>query len=180
MSLSNAFYLCKEALNNMTTPEEIIARYSTLVMNIARSRVSISDADDVYQEVFYRYIDKEPHFKDEKHEKAWFIRVTCNIINSMYRKSELKQRFDMPDEDMCDIISDKDFAAEAEQKADFENRLARLGAKEKAVLMLYFDCGYNVREIASIYQVTENVIKRLLMKAKRDYRNIGEKEDKHR
>ena len=53
----------------MTTPEEIIARYSTLVMNIARSRVSISDADDVYQEVFYRYIDKEPHFKDEKHEK---------------------------------------------------------------------------------------------------------------
>ncbi len=161
----------------MTTPEEIIARYSTLVMNIARSRVNFSDADDVYQEVFYRYIDKEPRFKDEQHAKAWFIRVTCNIINSMYRKSELKDRIDMPDENMCDIISDKDFAAEAEKKADFENRIARLGAKEKAVLMLYFDCGYNVREIAAIYRVTESVIKRLLMKAKRDYRNIGEKEE---
>ena len=163
----------------MTTPEEIIAQYSTLVLNIARSRVSYSDADDVYQEVFYRYIDKEPRFKDEQHAKAWFIRVTCNIINSLYRKSEIKERADMPDEDMTDIISDRDFAAEAERKADFEARLAKLGAKEKAVLMLYFDCGYNIREIAAIYRVTENVIKRLLTKAKRDYRNIGEKEDEN-
>ena len=67
----------------MTTPEEIIAQYSTLVMNLAWSRVSYSDADDVYQEVFYRYIDKEPRFRDEQHAKAWFIRVTCNIINSI-------------------------------------------------------------------------------------------------
>ena len=166
-------------MNNTThniTPEEIIARYSTLVMNIARSRVSYSDADDVYQEVFYRYIDKNPRFKDEKHAKAWFIRVTCNITNSMYRASEFSKRDDMTDEDMCDVISDKDFAAEAERLADFESRLARLNPKQKAVLMLYFDCGYTVREIASIYRTTEAVIKRILANAKREYKNIRTKE----
>ena len=58
---------------------QIIERNSNAVYRLAFAQMkNRADADDVYQEVFYRYIKKQPVFENEEHEKAWFIRVTVN------------------------------------------------------------------------------------------------------
>ena len=41
------------------------------------------DADDVFQEVFVRYVRKRPVFKNDEHAKTWFLRVTVNCANSL-------------------------------------------------------------------------------------------------
>ena len=60
-------------------PEEVIRKYSATVYRIAFARTGTkADADDIYQEVFLRYIRKLPEFREEEHVKAWFIKVTVN------------------------------------------------------------------------------------------------------
>ena len=61
------------------TPENRIRAYSDMVYRIAFARAGTKeDADDIYQEVFLRYIRKAPEFRDEEHAKAWFIKVAVN------------------------------------------------------------------------------------------------------
>ena len=81
------------------TNEEVISAYSELVKTLAEAKVSNpSDAEDVYQEVFIRYIDKQPNFRDEDHAQAWFIKVTLNVVRSMYRRFEFAKRSDREDD----------------------------------------------------------------------------------
>lgn len=75
------------------TPEVVIRRYSDMVYRIAFARSGTkADADDIYQEVFLRYIRKQPVFRDEEHAKAWFIKVAVNcsrkFLGSRGRKNE--------------------------------------------------------------------------------------------
>lgn len=66
-------------MNHQDEITQIIMRNSNMVYRLAYAQMKNSaDADDVYQEVFYRYIRKHPDFKNQEHEKAWFIRVTVN------------------------------------------------------------------------------------------------------
>lgn len=37
-----------------------------------------SDTEDMVQEVILKWIESAPVFKDEEHEKSWFIRVTID------------------------------------------------------------------------------------------------------
>ena len=56
--------------------EEVIRRNSDMVYRLAYALVKTrDDADDIYQEVFLRYMQNEPDFQNAEHEKAWFLRV---------------------------------------------------------------------------------------------------------
>lgn len=157
---------------------EIIKKYSKLVHVLALSRTNQpSDADDVYQEVFFRYIDKRPRFRDEQHEKAWFIRVTINITKDMYKAAAYSRRADEEERAANDEISDSDFVAEIEQKNLFEERIDQLNPKYRAVLLLHFDCGYKIREIAGMIGQSEDSVKSLLARAKKQYKEIVMKGD---
>ena len=65
--------------------DEVIEKYSDMVYRLAYSRVkSKSDADDIFQEVFLRYINKKRVFENEEHRKAWFISlvlVVCLVVS---------------------------------------------------------------------------------------------------
>ena len=64
---------------NMTDNESVIREYADMVYKLAFSMVRAkSDADDIFQEVFMRYIRKAPVFVSDEHRKAWLIRVAIN------------------------------------------------------------------------------------------------------
>ena len=59
--------------------EEVIQREKDLVYRLAFSQCHQKDqADDIFQNVMYRYLKGKPTFESLEHEKAWFIRVTLN------------------------------------------------------------------------------------------------------
>ena len=162
--------------SNDTT--EIIKKYSKLVHVLALSRTNRpSDADDVYQEVFFRYIDKQPNFRDQQHEKAWFIRVTINITKDMYKAAAYSKRADEEEYMAKDDISDSDFIAEIERKAVFAERIDQLNPRYRAVLLLHFDCGYKIKEIAKMMGQSEDSVKSLLARAKKQYKELVMKGD---
>ena len=163
------------------TNQEVIEKYADLVHYLALNRTSQpSDADDVFQEVFLRYIQKSPKFKDEEHGKAWFIRVTINVCNSLFREVQKQMKNEQEIETSEDVPSDADFAAELERKTSFKELLDRLKPRYREVLLLRFDCGYPIKVIARLTGENEGTVKMLLMRGKKQLKDLMAKgDDRH-
>lgn len=162
------------------TNEEVINKYSELVKTLAEANVSnASDTEDVYQEVFIRYIDKQPRFRSEDHAQAWFIKVTLNVVRSMYRKHEFAKRSDIEDEATGwehsartltgESLLDERFESMMDSKVDFDDIMRKMKPDYKAVLMLQYDCGYTVKETARIMEKTEAAVKGLTARGKQQF-----------
>ena len=64
---------------------ETVRRYSDMVYRLAFARTgNTADAEDVYQEVFLRYLRSDPQFTSEEHRKAWLLRVTINCAKKLH------------------------------------------------------------------------------------------------
>lgn len=64
---------------------EVLERYGSMVYRIALAHVRArSDADDVFQNVFLKYVEKRPSFQTEEHRKAWLIRVTLLMCKKFW------------------------------------------------------------------------------------------------
>ena len=161
------------------TIDETVNQYSDLVYVLAKARTKqLSDADDVYQDVFCRYIEKKPKFKDETHAQAWFIRVTINTAKNMYRRFEFLKRADVEDSDLENRISDEDFLRRVDERTDFEAMLGKLSEDHRTVLLMRFYFGYSVKETAQVLDKTEDSVKGLLARAKKQYAEYVEREKK--
>ena len=160
------------------TNQEVIEKYADLVHYLALNRTSQpSDADDVFQEVFLRYIQKSPKFKDDEHGKAWFIRVTINVCNSMFRQTQKQLENEREIETAEDVPSDTDFAAELEERASLTDLLSGLRPRYREVLLLRFDCGYPIRVIAKLTGENEGTVKMMLMRGKKQLKEWMTKGD---
>ncbi len=59
--------------------ERALARWGDTVWRVALGQTgSRADAEDVYQDVFLKLLDKPRAFESDEHLKAWLIRVTVN------------------------------------------------------------------------------------------------------
>ena len=74
-------------MDRTSQAEETVRRYSDMVYRLAFARTgNTADAEDVYQEVFLRYLRSDPQFTSEEHRKAWLLRVTINCAKSFMRR----------------------------------------------------------------------------------------------
>lgn len=155
---------------------EIINEFINLVYYIARSRAKQpSDADDICQEVFLRYVSKKPKFEDEDGARGWFITVTFNVIKNFYKSAYTVYKVEMEQEEYENRPSDRDFAAELENDAVFESRLDKLekiSPECKTVMLLKYGWGYTIAEISRMTGTKPDRVKALLMRGKREYRGI--------
>ena len=68
------------------THTEVIKKYSQMIYALAMSRTAQpSDAEDITQDVFLKYLEYDKKFHNEEHLKAWLIRVTINLTINQYR-----------------------------------------------------------------------------------------------
>lgn len=155
-------------MNHHDEITQIIMRNSNMVYRLAYAQMKNSaDADDVYQEVFYRYIRKHPDFKNQEHEKAWFIRVTVNCSKTSL-KSFWKTKVCELDETFKDVQVEKD---------DLSFALKKLPKKYSVVLHLFYYEDLSIREIAEILSLKEGNVGMLLSRARQKLKEILEKED---
>lgn len=72
--------------------EEALKRYGNMVYRLAVLKTGNSqDAEDIFQEVFLRLVQRKEEFASEEHLKAWLLRVTLSRSNSLW-KSPWRQR----------------------------------------------------------------------------------------
>ena len=145
-----------------------ILRNSDMVYRLAYAQMKNSaDADDVYQNVFYRYIKKEPEFENEDHEKAWFIRVTVNCC-----KTSLKSFWRTK---VCEL--DETFEDKKVEKEDLSFALKKLPKKYSAVIHLYYYEDMSIKEIAHALELKEGNVGVVLSRSRKKLKEILEKED---
>lgn len=146
---------------------QIIKRNSDMVYKLAFSQMkNKEDADDVYQEVFLRYIKYRIEFNNSEHEKAWFIRVTLNCCKTVFG-SFWKTRITELDE----LSETVEFNRE-----DLSYALDLLPKKYNAVLHLFYYEDLTVEEISKILNLKQANVRMLLTRARRKLKEIIEKE----
>lgn len=120
---------------------QAVETYGNMVYRLALAQThSGHDADDVFQEVFYRYLRAAPDFREEEHRKAWLLRVTVNCCKkfhtSFWRRHTTALSEAIP--------------ARTEGEGELLALLEGLPEKYRAVLHLYYYEGYDTGEIADI------------------------------
>ncbi len=126
-----------------------------------------SDAEDVVQETFIKYLEKKPLLNDYQHTKAWLITVAKNKCRDMLRYKKTHSHVDI--EDIREV---------SDQSCDSNvlGILMALPEKFSLVLMLYYVEGYRIEEISKIIGKTSSAVKMRLQKGRKLFKEKYEKE----
>ena len=119
-----------------------------------------ADTEDIFQNVFLKYVLSSVSFENEEHEKAWFIRVTINACKDLL-KSFFRTRTISIDE-----IAEQPTALQPDNREVLEAVLS-LPAKYKDVVYLYYYEGYSVPQISRILRKNVNTVYTLLTRSKK-------------
>ncbi len=137
--------------------EEMLEKYADMVYRIALNRCgNIENAEDIFQEVFIKYAEKKPHFNNEEHEKAWFIRVTINLSKNIKQAIWNKKV----------VALEEAFCFEKEEENEVFSFVLELPTNYRTVIYLLYYEGYKVREIATFMKKSEGTIKTWLFRAR--------------
>lgn len=147
--------------------EELLERYAGLVYRLAFARTRRRDAaDDIFQEVFLRYVAKGPDFESEEHARAWFCRVTVNCANSYWR-NPFRRRTEP-------LEAAEHLPAPETAESGLDACLDRLFPELRVVVHLYYYEGYSTPEIAGLLGKKESAVRMRLMRVRRQLRDYLE------
>ena len=117
------------------------------------------DTEDVFQNVYMKYLLYEGSFESREHEKAWFARVTINACTDWLRS--LSRRKWVP----LSVLNEESRSLDAES-AEILEIVLKLPEKYRNVIYLHYFEGYSAVEIAGILGRKENTIYTWLSRAK--------------
>lgn len=147
----------------MKSAEEINAAleaYADMVRRICFLHLKNGyDTEDVFQNVYMKYMLYEGDFESSEHEKAWFARVTINACKDMLRYFSRRKWVPL------DVIAEEREALDNRDEGVLEVVL-KLPEKYRSVIYLYYYEGYSATEIAGILGQKENTIYTWLARAK--------------
>jgi len=144
--------------------EEVLNKYTDMVYRLAYARTKNKyDADDIFQDVFLKYVKSAPEFTNEEHQKAWLIRVTINCSKSLFNSSWFKKRVSMEDKDVRDMEVTEDNIDEGN---DVYTAVMQLPLKYRTAIHLYYYEDYSIIEISSILSSKESTVKSWLRRGR--------------
>lgn len=117
------------------------------------------DTEDVFQNVYMKYLLHEGSFESTEHEKAWFARVTINACTDWLRY--LSRRRWVPLE-----VVDEEKEALDNTSTELLEIVLKLPEKYRNVIYLYYYEEYSAAEIAKILERKENTVYTWLSRAK--------------
>lgn len=138
--------------------DRVLLTHKDAVYRLAFARVQNKyDADDIFQEVFLRYIRKRPRFESDAHEKAWFLRVTINLTKSMLAMPFRKRSVPLTEA----IESPQD------EPLFLSQALNHLSKPDRTVLHLFYFEQFSSSEIASVMDKTDSAVRMQLSRARK-------------
>lgn len=118
-----------------------------------------ADTEDVFQNVFLKYMLHEKPFIDGEHEKAWLLRVAINSCKD-YLKSFFRRN-------MVPLEMISEMAAEVpEDHQEVLEAVLSLPDKYKDAVYLHYYEGYSAAEIGKILGKKENTVYSLLSRGR--------------
>jgi len=125
-----------------------------------------TDAEDVIQEVFIKYMKKLPVFNNDEHEKAWFLRVTINtakdyVKSFWYRKTE---------------AIDENIPYKHAEEIEIWEMVQKLPPKYRILIQLFYQEGYLIKEISELLRMRNSTVGTQLCRARALLKKLNEEE----
>ena len=152
--------------------EEAIRRHGTAVYRLAYAYMrSPHDADDVFQDVFLRYAEKAPAFRDDEHRRAWLLRVTINRCRSLYRSAWWKR--------IVPLEHASGLSTPPPEDPMLTEALDRLPVKYRTVIHLSCHEGLDTQEIATLLDIKPVSVRSQLSRARTMLTELLKEGDAH-
>lgn len=137
-----------------------IEQYADMIQRICLYHLKNStDTEDVFQNIFLKYMLYDGNFVDKEHEKAWFIRVSINAC-----KDFLKSILRHPAISM-ELLAEQTIEMDLHHFEILEAVL-NLPKKYRDVVYLHYYEGYPATTIAQILMTKENTVYSILCRAR--------------
>ena len=117
------------------------------------------DTEDVFQNVYMKYLLYEGSFESREHEKAWFVRVTINACTDWLRALSRRKWVSL------DALSEERAVLDDVSHEVLE-AVMKLPEKYRDVIYLFYYEEYTAVEIAKILGKKENTVSTWLSRAK--------------
>lgn len=144
-----------------------IEKYGDMVKRICFLHLKNEfDTEDIFQNVFIKYLVYEGEFENAEHEKAWFARVTINLCKDFLKSAFRKNTVSM------EYLSENTPAAQDEEKREVLRAVLSLQDKYKNAVYLHYYEGYTAGEIGKIIGKKENSVYTLLARAREKLKKI--------
>ncbi len=140
--------------------DETVDRYGDLVYRLACTRVQTkADADDVFQNVFLLYYQKNPTFETEEHRRNWLINVTLKYCKKLHgsswnRRVTLLEEFPQLQTDLNT------------ENIDLLQAVLSLPADYRTAVWLYYYEGFSTKEIAAMTKQKESTVRSRLKRGR--------------
>ncbi len=177
--------------------QSVITAYADMVYRLAYAMMrDRSDADDIFQEVFLRFIRRGPVFHSPEHARAWMLRVTVNCCKNHWKspwadgRMEPLEKQDMHG-DSHNVLEEQDIAGKTEagrteadpaqlaqerwQREQLRRGIGELPEKYRLVIHLYYYEELSTEEIARLLHKRSSTVRTQLVRAREQLRGILEK-----
>jgi len=190
--------LGKSSQHDHLTDEELVAKIvsknDTLLFGVLYDRYvrmvynkcygfsrSQDEAEDLTQDVFLMLFVKLASFKSRSKFSTWLYSFTYNFCvnyvnrNKQRKMSDKSVSMDDIDYKMADEVSDESIY---EMKANkLEIALNKVSPEDKSILLLKYQDGASIKELAEVMELGESAVKMRLKRAKAKlleiYKNLG-------
>ena len=151
------------------TIEEVVTKYSPMLYRICVVMLgNEADAQDAVQDTICRYLECRKEFRDGEHEKAWLIKVATNHCRDIQRFRFRHPK--VPIEELAGTLVSRQEDREAVRE------LLQMPPKQRAVMVLHYVEGYQIKEIAGILGITEHAVKKRLQRGREQFRTTWKEE----
>lgn len=141
----------------LTDKRAVCEKYFDSIYRLVLCRTKNKDsADDIVQEVFYKYIKTDREFDTEEHVKAWLIRVAINQSNSYFTSNWFKKTEPL----------NENLVFESEEKSDVYYAVMSLPQKYRTVIHLFYYEDMPVSRISEYLGINESTVKSQLKRGR--------------
>ena len=148
-------------MRSETEVNRAVEEYADMVQRVCFYHLkNRTDTEDVFQNVFLKYMLSEETFGDSEHEKAWLLRVAINAckdyLKSFFRKNVVS----------LEALNEMEAEGEEDYREILEAVLS-LPGKYKDIIYLHYYEGDTAAEIGKILGKKENTVYSLLSRGRR-------------
>lgn len=140
----------------------IVEKHKGMIYRLALSHTANkTDAEDIMQDVFLKFVRANPAFNDDEHEKAWFIRCTINTAKSFHLSSWRKRIVLLPTNEIeCPV------AANYSECTKLSQAVFKLDSKKRMCIHLFYYEDCSVAKIAELTGFKESTVRSHLKRAR--------------
>jgi RNA polymerase sigma-70 factor (ECF subfamily) len=125
-----------------------------------------SEADDLLQETYYRFLRAHRSYESEAHRRNALFAIATNVARDRSRRRRVEPSA-LADPVPADVAGPAGAASSVEQRYDLSRALEQLRPRDRGLLWLAYAHGWSHRELADALGLRVGSVKPLLFRARR-------------